>query len=915
MQTLKLNWLFVSKLLILTTFVFALTIDGFSQQPAGRRVEPGKKSTFNLKELEKNPKSKADTTKRKKTENREITPGDLPIPPGARIIRHNPPPKSDTARFRLRAKRKDNKENLNPNFPGLGDNNTSIPPDIGGAAGPNHLMIALNTEVRIQDKAGVNISTVSLDAFFSSLGGAPNMFDPKVLYDPFEQRWIITACANSVSANSSLMIGVSATNDPSGTWTLFEFDVDAANTNWFDYPSIGFNKNWIVVTGNMFTIAAGAFANEAVYIFDKAALYGGTATTTVFNRPTSEGFTVCPAITLDNNEETEYLVSAFSSAAGTLRLYTITGTPSAPVYTATSLFPASAVTWAANPPGGNNFAPQSTVTDLIQNNDRRIQNAVFRNGSLWCAHTVFLPAGASPTRSGVQWWQIDPVTGTVQQNEKIQDPAGVNFFAFPTLGVNAYNDMLIGYSSFSASQFASCNYSVRLHTDAVNTTQASVQYRAGLAKYMKDFGSGANRWGDYSSTGIDPDDFSIWTIQEYAALPSGGWDRWGTEWNKWVPPVPELFAKDRDEDVGAEPNPSTAAMWQSPDIWVRKAQDPSHTFAHVHENAEYRDGTSNPNYVYVEVRNRGAVPSLGTEQITMYWAKAGSGLGWPDPWNGGVFFDPGPNTMPMGDVIGTVTIPVIAPGSSAFVEFAWNPPDPDTYAIAFGSQQNHFCLLARITTSTSSPFGMTFLEGASINDNVRNNNNIAWKNIGVYDLLSGTSAPVQAVVANMTATKLLAKFQVELLDENGQPGLMDKGRIRITPKGELAKRFSTMSIGGEAVRRNEDGTIDIMQQLGAIENVEIQPREHLLMDIAFIPDNAKDVGAGYAINFTQLANIDGEDKVVGGQTFVFGIVKGFLTQPGTKGLGSFSFSWWWLVVLIFLLALIVIFLRRRAATS
>jgi hypothetical protein len=34
-------------------------------------------------------------------------------------------------------------------FAGLVDNNTSIPPDVNGAAGPDHLMQTLNTEVRI----------------------------------------------------------------------------------------------------------------------------------------------------------------------------------------------------------------------------------------------------------------------------------------------------------------------------------------------------------------------------------------------------------------------------------------------------------------------------------------------------------------------------------------------------------------------------------------------------------------------------------------------------------------------------------------------------------------------------------------------------------------------------------------------
>jgi len=737
------------------------------------------------------------------------------------------------------------------------------------------------------------------------------MFDPKVLYDPFEERWIITAVADSWSATSSLMIGVTTSNDPTGTWNLYQFDTDATNVNWFDYPSIGFNKNWIVVTGNMFSNTDGSFANAVVYIFDKSTLYGGTASPTVSSRPSAEGGASCPAITLDDSEETEHLVSSWNSTSGNIRLYTITGTPSSPVYTATLLFPTSATNWSFMPSGGADFAPQATVTNLISNGDNRVQNAVFRNGSLWCTQTVFLPSGGTPTRSAVQWWEIEPIAGTVLQNEKIQDVSGVNFFAYPTLAVNAYNDLLIGYSSFSNTQFASCNYSIRLNTDPLNTTQASVQFKAGLAKYFKTFSDPSNRWGDYSSTCIDPDDFSIWTIQEYAEMPSGGSDRWGTEWNKWLPPVSELYSRDLTLDVGAEPNPVAGSMWQSPDIWVRKVQDASGTFAHIHENAEYRTGTSNPNYVYVEVTNRGTVASSGTEQITLYWAKAGAGLGWPDPWNGGIYFDPGPNTMLMGDVIGTLPIPVIAPNSSEIIEFAWNPPNPAPYAASFGTNTNHFCLLSRITTSATSPFGMTFAETGSINSNVRNNNNNVWKNIGVYDLLPGTQAPAQAVVANMTDVRMRAKFKIELLDERGNPDLFGNGIIKIKPGKKLLEKFKKNPPSGEGIKINRDGTIDVTGQNTVLKNIELEPKEFGILNIAYVPDNPKEIGRGYAINLTQLATLSDQDEVIGGQTFVYGDVDGFQTQPDDDSGGFHCSIWCWVFIIIVLLLLFIWWLRRK----
>jgi hypothetical protein len=62
--------------------------------------------------------------------------------------------------------------------------------------------------------------------------------------------------------------------------------------------------------------------------------------------------------------------------------------------------------------------------------------------------------------------------------------------------------------------------------------EAGVTLKAGEAPYFKDFGTGDNRWGDFSSTVVDPiDDTTIWTIQEYA----GQNNMWGTWWGEVTP--------------------------------------------------------------------------------------------------------------------------------------------------------------------------------------------------------------------------------------------------------------------------------------------------------------------------------------------------------------------------------------------
>ena len=423
-------------------------------------------------------------------------------------------------------------------FLALEDNNTSIPPDTHGSAGPNHLMVTLNTQVRIQDRSGATLSTVGLNTFWSSVNGGSGTFDPKVLYDPYNGRWITVACDDSWSTSSGFLIGVTASNDPTGAW--YKFRIAAADTNWIDYPSIGFNKNWIVVNFNIFS-SGGSYIRSEVYAFNKATLYTGASAP--YTRFTHTNGTYAPATTYDNSLNTEYLIRTHDSTAGILRLATITGAVGAETFTeSVTNLTSSLGGWAQYSAGNNDFAPQLGSAQKIMNNDHRMQNLVYRNGSLWATHTIFLPSGGSPTRSAVQWWQIS-TTPSIIQNGRIDDNSGATFYAFPSIAVNANNDVLVGFSRYSASQYASGNYAFRASTDAANTMRTDVVLKAGEAKYYKTYSGTKNRWGDYSYTMVDPlNDIDFWTIQEYAWTPGGGYDRWSTWWGRIIPP-PLAFNK------------------------------------------------------------------------------------------------------------------------------------------------------------------------------------------------------------------------------------------------------------------------------------------------------------------------------------------------------------------------------------
>jgi hypothetical protein len=440
----------------------------------------------------------------------------------------------------------DTKINKGISFPAIIDNNRSIPPDCAGAVGPDHIMTALNTEIKIQNKKGDSLLQVSLDNFFFPITGVRNVFDPKLLYDKYEKRWIITAACNSNSADCKLLIAYSESDDPLGKWKGFSYKVDHSGKRWFDYPSIGINKNWIAVSGNMFDVRtendkitgkAVTASNCKIYVFDKMALYQGSGTVSSFNLSSKDGFTICPVVTQDNTTATLYMVSLLNSSysgKAYYQLYTLTGSPKDPEYTMTNLRPNVNFTWSDISRNNADFGPQLSVANLIHNGDARVQNAVYQNGFIWGTHTAFLPA-SNPTHSAVLWWQINATNAAIKQFGKIEDGAAKLFYAFPSIAVNKMEDVLVGYASFSVNQYGSSNYSFKSRMDPANTMNAGFQFKNGANKYYKTYEGDKNRWGDYTSTCLDTDELSFWTLQEYAENPREESDRWGTQW-KFIKP-------------------------------------------------------------------------------------------------------------------------------------------------------------------------------------------------------------------------------------------------------------------------------------------------------------------------------------------------------------------------------------------
>ena len=434
---------------------------------------------------------------------------------------------------------------ISESFLAIEDQGNTIPPDTMGAVGPNHVITMLNDLVRIQDRTGGTISTVSLTSFWS--GAAPIApFDPTVLFDELAGRYIACCDSGRRSASSAALFAISRTNDPTGTWDFYSLDADPSNFAWADFPRMGYNSTWIAITDNMFAVSNDAFQGVTMWAIDVASALvpGGPLAFTRFDYGFDfsggvNGAPIVPANTHDVGEATLWLIDATGFTSGGTQLHRvsrITGTGPAPVW---SVAPGSPFTDTGfffvntNYSGFTPDAEQLGTATLISSNDSRALDAEFRNGALWYTHAGGLPA-AGATRTSSFWYQIDPnaLPNPIIQSGAVDAP-GV-YHIFPSIAVNCADDMMLGLSRSSSSIYIEAAFAHRLAGDALGTTRAVQTIKSGEDSYVKDFGSGSVRWGDYSATGVDPnDDTCMWTIQEYARLdvgPNPNNDRWGTWW-------------------------------------------------------------------------------------------------------------------------------------------------------------------------------------------------------------------------------------------------------------------------------------------------------------------------------------------------------------------------------------------------
>ncbi|MEI6851257.1 MAG: fibronectin type III domain-containing protein [Bacteroidota bacterium] len=411
-----------------------------------------------------------------------------------------------------------------------GQTSPYYPPDCNGAAGPNHFMQAINTTYAIYSKTGTLMAgPTAMNTLFSGLPGATyNDGDPIILYDDQAQRFLAVEFSIS-GTNDYMLVAVSTTSDPTGTWYKYSFDV--ADTP--DYEKFGIWQDGYYMADN------NSSGND-IYVFQRSVMLTGGASPQMIgfdnpNRPTSiDGFMCVPPVDNDGafapagspGTFIAFNDDAIAGGSDQLWIYELAAnwvTPASSTFARVQQINVTA--FDSNFGTGWDNISQSGTTQKVDAIPQVIMNVPqYRNFGTYqtivCCHSVDVDG---TDHAGVRWYELHRGTETsggwtVRQQGTYAPDANSRWLG--SIMLNGSGKIGLGYSISSSSTFPGIRYTGQ-SSAAYNSASGLMDVPEQIITTGAYSQSGQNRWGDYSQMSVDPsDDQTFWFTSEY--IGSGG---------------------------------------------------------------------------------------------------------------------------------------------------------------------------------------------------------------------------------------------------------------------------------------------------------------------------------------------------------------------------------------------------------
>ena len=442
-------------------------------------------------------------------------------------------------------------------------NSSALPPDSNGEIGPNDYVEFVNGIFAVYSKTNGHRRSLKTDLdFWAAAGvgidvgdGTSGVSDPRIIYDPASQRWFASqvdfdyqidfdTLTVTLSTNDFLL-AISVTSDPNGEWIGASIPSDPDGQYFADFPTLGVDSQGVYLAADMFDSngdpSTAPDLGCGLLSFPKSDLLASPPdfSTRTWHGVMSfdqRGQIYQPTICHDGSAVGRILAagdigtdSDFHSNIVTFAVHNVAGPGAATLGPSTFLtVPPYMVPYnaALDMPMFTALQPDGSTT--LQANDARFAGRAYTTaGVLYGAHNTELNG-----RIAIRWYRINAANGSLLEVGTIADP-NLDLF-FPSIAANPGGVVVIAYNSSGlGSAYISSYASVGQTVGGVTTFGSPLLLQPGLTSYHGDdedpsgeLGNPVSRWGDYSTTSVDPSDPNrFWTIQMY---PSDT-DVWSTQ--------------------------------------------------------------------------------------------------------------------------------------------------------------------------------------------------------------------------------------------------------------------------------------------------------------------------------------------------------------------------------------------------
>ena len=409
-----------------------------------------------------------------------------------------------------------------------------LPPDPVGDASPTHFIQMANSisgsYLRIYDKNGAILldmpSLNSLWAEFNALGNG----DPIVLWDEAAERWLITERTSRFASNDLLLIAVSETSDPLGSWLAYRFQTP----EFPDYPKYGVWHNAYVVTTNE---VGGVIP---VYALEREAMLAGSEEVGIqrLGIPkfgVGNAFQVVTPVDFDGANpppagSPAYVLRLYDDAweggQDRVELWEVqidwldenNSFLSGPIEIFSAPFESTLCDGSLL-----NCLPQPNGVLLDALQDIILHRAPYVHfGSHESILLHFAVDADGNNRAGLRWMELRRSGGPwyLHQEGTYAPDDGLNRFA-GAIAMDYSGNILMAYTVTGADTYPSLRFTGRRFDDPPGEmTVEEYQFGEGLSSQI------SNRWGDYASMSVDPaNGKDFWFTGEYMR----GNGNWGTK--------------------------------------------------------------------------------------------------------------------------------------------------------------------------------------------------------------------------------------------------------------------------------------------------------------------------------------------------------------------------------------------------